>query len=146
MENDIKKLIKEVLEKGYLMSLATVDDEGVWVADVIYIFDDDFNIHWMSKPNRRHSLAIEKNPKVAGTITVSGQGEDNMGIQFEGLAEKIEGQRYDLAVKHFFKRKKPMPKEKDNVLLGSLWYVLKPTKIELICEKLFGFEKQKLEF
>src|SRR3989344_2854869 len=113
---DIKRLIKEVLEKGYLMSLATVDEGGVWVSDVIYIFDDDFNMYWMSKLHRRHSKAILENPKVAGTITASSQGEDNLGIQFEGLAQKIEGARHDLAVKHFLKRKKEVPKEDEDVL------------------------------
>lgn len=44
-KNKIKNLIKEVLDQGYLMSLATVDDGGVWVSDVIYIYDDNFNIY-----------------------------------------------------------------------------------------------------
>lgn len=42
--NNNRDLIKEVLEKGYLMSLATEDDGGVWVSDVIYIYDEKFNI------------------------------------------------------------------------------------------------------
>ncbi len=141
----IKLLIQEVLEKGYLMSLATIDDGGVWVSDVIYIFDNDLNIYWMSDPGARHSQAILQNNKIAGTITVSGQGEDNLGIQFEGIAEKIDGARYDLALKHFSKRKKPVPTETEDVLRGDSWFVLKPQKIELICERLFGFEKQKYE-
>lgn len=145
MSFDIKQLIQEVLEKGYLMSLATVDSGGVWVSDVIYIFDEGLNIYWMSDPKARHSQAIIKNPQVAGSITVSGQGEDNLGIQFEGIAEKIDGSRYDLAVKHFTKRKKPTPTETENVLQGDSWYMVKPQKIELICERLFGFEKQKYE-
>ncbi len=142
---EIKPLIKEVLEKGYLMSLATVDSGGVWVSDVIYVFDEDLNIYWMSDPEARHSQAVIKNPQVAGTITISAQGEDNLGIQFEAVAEKIDGARYDLAVKHFVKRKKPQPAETDDVLQGDSWYMLKPKKIELICERIFGFEKQKLE-
>lgn len=127
------------------MSLATVDSGGVWVSDVIYIFDQELNIYWMSDPTARHSQSILQNKQVAGTITVSGQGEDNLGVQFEGVAEKIEGTRYDLALKHFAKRKKPVPTEADDVLQGDSWYVLKPQKIELICERLFGFEKQKYE-
>lgn len=145
MADDIKSLIKEVLERGYLMSLATVDEGGVWVSDVIYVFDDNLNIYWMSKLHRRHSIAIVKSPKVAGTITVSDQGEDNLGIQFGGSAQKINGERYDLALKHYAKRKKPQPKETDNVLDGGSWYVLKPKTIELIHEKFFGFDKKKLE-
>ena len=44
---DIKKRIKEVLDRGHLMSLGISDEAGVWVADVIYIHDDIFNIYWM---------------------------------------------------------------------------------------------------
>ncbi len=146
MSSDIKQLILEVLEKGYLMSLATVDSGGVWVSDVIYIFDEDLNIYWMSDPAARHSQSILQHKQVAGTITVSSQGEDNLGVQFAGTAEKIEGDRYDLALKHYAKRKKPAPAETDDVLQGDSWYILKPEKIELICERLYGFEKQKLEF
>lgn len=145
MGNSIKDLIKEVLRKGYLMSLATLDDGGIWVADVIYIHDDNLNIYWMSSLEVRHSQAIIKNSRVASTITLSCQGEDNLGIQFEGVAEKIDGTRYDLALKHYEKRGKSAPKETNDVLQGDSWYMLKPKKIELICEELFGFKKQKLE-
>lgn len=139
----INALIKEVLEKGYLMSLATRDSGGLWVSDVIYIYDDDFNIYWMSDPTARHSKALEGNPFVAGSITVSGQGEDNLGIQFSGQAEKISETRFDLATKHFLKRKKPAPKPDDDVLQGDAWYVVRSTTIDLIHEKLFGFKKQQ---
>ncbi len=144
MEDDIKKLVKEVLEKGYLMSLATIDDGGVWVSDVIYIYDDNLNIYWMSDPNVRHSKAIVKNPQIAGTITVNNPKEDNLGIQFSGVAQKIEGARFDLAKKHYTKRNKPEPKEIDDMLQGDAWYMLKSEKIELINETLFGFKKQIL--
>lgn len=145
MESNIRELIKEVLDKGYLMSLATLDDGGAWVADVIYIFDEDLNIYWMSHPDTRHSKAIINNPKIAGAITANNPGEDNLGLQFEGIAEKIEGERYELTKKHYAKRKKLEPKEGDHLLKGDCWYVIRPSKIELIYEKLFGFNKQKLE-
>lgn len=142
----MKGLVKKVLEGGYLMSLATLDDGGAWVSDVIYIHDEDLTIFWMSDPAVRHSVALLGNPKVAGTITVSSRGEPNLGIQFEGAAAKIEGSRFDLAVVHFAKRKKPVPKETEDVLDGDSWYQLRPSKIELINEELFGFEKQVLTF
>lgn len=141
----VKDLIKEVLEKGYLMSLGSADAGGVWIADVIYIYNDDFNIYWMSDPAARHSKALLAHPQMAGTITLSGKGEDNLGIQFSGEAKKIIGLRYDLGVKHFKKRGKPAPKVDFNFLDGDSWYVLKPSFIELIHEKHFGFKKQKLE-
>ncbi len=140
---EVKKLIVEVLEKGYLMSLGTQDEGGIWVADVIYIFDDEFNLYWISDPDVRHSKAIVKNWQIAGTITANGPKEDNLGIQFSGIAQKIEGARFDLAKKHYAKRSKPEPKDTDDILKGRSWYQLRLEKIELINEKLFGFEKQK---
>jgi len=144
MKPDIKTLVQKVLEKGYLMSLGVQDDAGVWVADVIYIFDEKLNIYWMSDPDTRHSKAIEKNPHVAGTITVCVQGEPNLGLQFEGNAVAIDGARYDLAKKHYAKRKKPEPKESDDVLEGDSWYMIKPQAIHLIDEEHFGFNRQSL--
>ena len=139
---DSKKRIIEVLDKTHLMSLGTSDTGGVWVADVIFIHDDDLKIYWMSDPNTRHSKSIEKDNRVAGTITVSNKvGEDNFGVQVEGIAEKIEGPRHDLAVKHFLKRNRSAPREGDDILEGDSWYVLNPIKIELIDERNLGFEK-----
>lgn len=142
---DLKPLIKEVLEKGYLMSLGTQDEGGVWVADVTYVFDDKFNIYWMSSPEVRHSKAITANPHVAATITVSGLGQDNLGIQCSGVAEKVNQLRLDLIAKYFIKRQKPAPADSDGFLKGRSWYVLRPAFFELIHEKHFGFKKQKLE-
>lgn len=128
------------------MSLATLDDGGLWVADLVYVFDEDFNIYWMSDPEVRHSKAISKNTQVAGTITISNKSkEPNLGIQFFGKAEKIEGARHDLAIKHLIKRGYPEPEESDDVLQGDSWYVLHPTKIDLIDEENYGYEKKSLD-
>ena len=128
------------------MSLATHDDGGVWVADVIFVNDDDFQIYWMSDPNCRHSKAIAKGLLAAGSITASNKnGEPNLGIQFSGKAEKIEGARYDLATKHLFKRGHVAPEsahEMDAMMEGDSWYTLIPSKIRLIDEQNFGYEAQ----
>lgn len=139
---ELKNLIREVLEQGYLMSLGTADNGGVWVADVIYIFDEEFNLYWMSDPEVRHSQAILVHPQAAGTITVSWGKDKELGLQFSGEVKKIEGPRYDLALKHYTKRDKSKPAEDEDVLEGDSWYILKPSTIELINGQLFGFEKQ----
>ncbi len=144
MKFDIKKRIKEVLEKGYVMSLSTRDKNGVWCSDVIYIFDSDLNIYWFSDPEARHSKAIHKNKQVAGTITVSRLGENDLGIQFSGYAERLKGRRWDLCVKHLRKCCKIVPKKAIDVLQGDCWYALHPEKFGLIDEKNFGWDRQEV--
>ena len=145
--DDTRSLIDSVLEKGYLMSLATIDQNGPWVADVIYVYDASLSIYWLSLESTRHSKAILKDPRVSGSITLSNnQGEDNIGVQIEGTAEKIEGDILEIATKHRLKRGKPAPTKEDEILdNGQSWYYLKPTKIELIYEPKFGFTKKVLE-
>lgn len=127
------------------MSLGTTFDGNVLVSDVVFTYDDNLNIYWMSDPDVRHSQAILQNNKVAGTITFSTKSKmPNFGIQFTGIAEKIEGERYDLAKKHFKKRNHPEPAETDDVLDGDSWYMLTPENIGLIDEENFGFKKQIL--
>lgn len=143
---DVRKRIIEVLEQGHLMSLGTVDEGGVWVADVIYIFDDDLNIYWMSDPECRHSKAIEKNNKVSGSITISNKSkENNFGVQFSGKTQKLEGMRFDLAIKHLSKRGYQIPSKPLNILDGDYWYQLRLDFIDLVDEKNFGFDKKKLD-
>jgi uncharacterized protein YhbP (UPF0306 family) len=145
MTYDVKALIQDILERGCFMSLATLDEQGVWVSDLLYVHDDDFNLYWLSRPEARHSGAILAHPKVAGTITVSGRGEDNLGIQFEGIGKRLKGSRFDLLRKKCAKGNRPAPKEEDDLLQGDSWYVVKPTRIDLICEARFGYEKQRID-
>lgn len=142
---DIRKLIAdEVLAKGHLMSLATLDDGGVWVSDVIYVVDDDLKLYWLSNVSTRHSKAILENKNVAGTITI-GDGHDgkNIGVQFAGIAEKIEGDPYDLGMRHQAKKGKSAQEFGKGILKnGQSWYRIKPTFFDLIYEPRFGFEKK----
>lgn len=143
---DIRKRVLQVLEQSHLMSLGTVDSGGAWVADVIFIYDKELNIYWMSDPDCRHSQAILKNAKVAGSITSSNKSkESNLGVQLEGHAEKVEGSRFDLAKKHLLKRGHDIPSKSTDILEGDSWYKLAPTKIELIDEESFGYDKQELD-
>ena len=145
---DIKPKIREVLEKGHLMSLATVDDGGVWVADVVYVYDDEFNIYWMSDPDVRHSKAILKNPQTAGSITISNKTkEKNLGIQFSGKAERLEGIQFQLLIKHLAKRGYPAPdlSQAAKLLDGDMWYKLTPARIDLTDEEQFGFDKRNMD-
>ena len=144
--HDLRELVRSILDQGYLMSLATADDGGVWVSDVIYIHDKDFNLFWLSDPEVRHSVALRESWEVAATITVSNNaGEENVGLQIAGVAEQLEGNDLTLATKHRLKRQKSPPERDGEVEEGDAWYRLRPTKIDIIHEPLFGFEKKILE-
>lgn len=148
---EINKLIYEILSEGYVMSIATVDECGVWVADVVYIYDGVFNIYWISQISTRHSQAIQKNNQVAASITISQPGEDNRGLQIEGSAEAVDRTSLEMLRKHLIKRAGKVPYQKpffeNNILLDPemSWYKLTPKKIELIYEKYYGFTKQVVE-
>ena len=68
-----------------------------------------------------------------------------LSVPFLGIAKKIDGPRYDLAVKFNQKRDKPKPKEDDDVLKGDSWYELIPTKMRLNDMENFGYDKQDIE-
>ncbi len=143
---DIKKRIIAVLTATSYMSLGTLDDGGVWVADVTFVSDDDMNIYWISDQKVRHSVAIEKNQQSAATVTASNKpGDPNLGIQIEGIVEKIEGNDRRIAELFFKKNGKPMPADEKDILKGRSWYVLHPNKIQLIDKENFGFNKQTIQ-
>lgn len=74
------------------MSLAVMSEKWTWVADVIYVHDDDVNVYWMSDPHVWHSEAIAKDPRVAWTITASNHSKGpNLEIQLEGVVRRISG-------------------------------------------------------
>lgn len=142
---NLKERALEVLQKGHLMSLGTLDSEGVWVADLVYVFDEDLNLYWISSAETRHSKAILGDSRVAATVTVGGRsGEPNFCLQISGRGEKIDGPRYHLALKDAKKRNKPEPKPEDDILRGRSWYKLTSERIELIDEENFGYKRQKV--
>lgn len=144
---DISSLVKQVLEEAYLMSLGTVDENGPWVSDLIFVHDDDFSLYWLSDETTRHSQAILKNPRVAGSITVSNRaGEPDFGVQFEGIAQKIDHDIPEISKSYRLKCKKPLLAVGEKLIKtsGISWYSVRPTSYELIHKTLFHFKKQKL--
>ena len=142
---DLRALAKEILNDGYLISLGFADSEGVWVSDVVYVSDDDLNIYWISKTDTRHSKALERNAAIAGTITAVEKVDAERALQIAGTAEKVEGPLFDLEKKHRAKRGMNMPTEPGEILKEAhYWYKLTPTRIELIHNEHFGWDRQRV--
>ena len=87
---DIEKTIRDYLPQVIHMSLATCLDNKPWVCEVHFVFDEDLNLYFRSKPDRRHSVEIASNPSVAGNIVTQHKiGEKPRGVYFEGTAERL---------------------------------------------------------
>ena len=146
---DLSKLIDEILRDSREMVLATCANNVPWASVLVFGHDKGPNLYWISFENTRHSKEIEKNPNVSATVTKepTGDGQDK-GLQIQGLARKLkEEEIFDAAREYFAKRGTPkMPEtlEEANALAkGRSWYVLKPTKIQVLYGPLFGYEAKE---
>ncbi len=100
---DVEKTIREYLPGVIHMSLASCVNNKPWVCEVHYVFDDDLNLYFRSKPSRRHSLEIEMNPNISGNIVEQHNLEDDVrGVYFEGIAEIMENIDMDNPVYKLF--------------------------------------------
>ena len=141
---EVEKIIDEILEKGFLMSLATVDESGPWVSEVVYVHGGEFEIYWWSLENTRHSQAIGKNQKVAAVITLThSQGQEDMGLQLEGVAREASGDFEEIIKKHAIKRKKPVPEKEEVGMTHGKWYKFTPSKIDVVYEPMWGWNKKE---
>jgi len=88
-ERDKKEALK-FLGKHKLMSLGTYY-KLPWSACVYYLFDEDFNLYFVSGIKKIHSLNISKNPKVSLTIADSTQNPKGkkIGFQARGIAKAV---------------------------------------------------------
>lgn len=90
MNLDVEKVVREYIGKSLHMSLATSANNKPWVCEVHFVYDDNLNLYWRSKSDRRHSKEIAENPNVAGNIVKQHSLEEYPhAIYFEGVAELV---------------------------------------------------------
>jgi uncharacterized protein YhbP (UPF0306 family) len=88
---DIEQKIREYLPDILHMSLATSAGNKPWVCEVHFAYDKDLNLYFRSKPDRRHSQELAKNPNVAGNIITQHAAEQKpRGVYFEGTAKIVQ--------------------------------------------------------
>lgn len=149
MTPDLRLLIESILSESRDLVLATAQDNTPWAAELVFGHDADFNLYWISDIDTRHSRELKKNPEVAAVITVQPAGEiKNRGLQIEGTARELKEEEVVGAAREYFaKRGTPhMPKtleEVNKLTQGRSWYTLKPAKIYILDEELFGYERKE---
>ncbi|MBI2327786.1 pyridoxamine 5'-phosphate oxidase family protein [Candidatus Curtissbacteria bacterium] len=138
---NLKELIAEYLRDAKLMQVATSQNNKPWIATVWYVNDEDWNLYFISRKNRRHSLEINNNPYVAGAIVLphtKGSGEKVRGLQFEGKAEEAKGKALKKArnlylIKYSSAEDIPLKKLEDPKFIAT-FYVIHPKAFILFDE------------
>jgi uncharacterized protein YhbP (UPF0306 family) len=90
---DVEKIIRDYLPQIVHLSLGTSKDNKPWVCEVHFAYDEDLNLYFRSKDDRRHSQEIAANPQVGGSIVKQhAPDEYPLGVYFEGTATKLESE------------------------------------------------------
>ena len=77
------------LRSQHVVSLATVVDGAAHAACVLYALES-LSLYWTSEPDSRHSLAIERDPRVAATVAPDTRDFRLIrGVQIAGRARRL---------------------------------------------------------
>lgn len=140
---NLKQLIRDYLKTPRVMQLSTCANNHPWVCNVHYYSDDDFNIYWISTPERRHSKEIEQNPNVSITVKVHEDTPDEkyvIGISAEGAAEMMDDEDAEEIAKKYISKLDKIPTLFEDIKSGRnphKFYRLKTQNIVLFDVKNF---------
>lgn len=147
-QEELKEVISDILRDGVVMNLATSKDGQPWAAALLYCYDPDFNIYWLSKENSRHSDEIEENSNVAVNITEVMESGKGRQLQITGtvspsdnseMAVKIEAKYHQRHKEFSGLSEEKLAEETRRFTL----YELKPQKIWVTHEALWGYNRQE---
>jgi len=143
-----RKLIEDYLNQAKMLQVATAEDNQPWACTVYFAFDEQLNLYWISKPNRRHSEEIRNNDKVAGVIVLTHTPGDKVrGIQFQGVASELSDKDDAVAgMKYYAERFGMKPKRVEAILNGRdghVCYKITPSLFVLFDEANFPNDPRK---
>lgn len=114
---ELKQQILDYLSQNRRMSLATSKGNIPWASTVMYAYDENLKVYFLSEVDTRKVQNLKRNPKVAATINeVTGGIGKVKGIQLEGeckMVGRLEASRvYALFLKRYFWLKDYIPSAK----------------------------------
>lgn len=145
-----KKHFEEYLNSTQFLSLATYGEKGVWVCPVYFVFDEKFNLYFISQPTSRHMRNIKSNSKVSVAIYSTNQSplKDVFGVQLEGEANILsEPDEIEKARSTYFKETEfRQPVKEGDYLTENSWLFVRIIPKEVYCfdTRYFGEERQKI--
>ncbi|HEX7456660.1 MAG TPA: pyridoxamine 5'-phosphate oxidase family protein [Candidatus Nanoarchaeia archaeon] len=144
-KDEFKKRILDYLSQNKRMSLATSRENRPWASTVMYAYDDDFNIYFLSDENTRKVQNLQSNPKIAATINeITGGIGKVKGIQLEGeckMVSRLEAAKvYSLFLKKYFWLKDYIPSAKQmfSGAIKNRLFKITPQKIYYLDDERFG--------
>lgn len=149
---DLKELIKGYLKTARVMQLATSVNNHPWACTVHFYSDASLNFYWSSMVDRRHSLEIEQNPKVAIAVKIVEDTPDKkyvIGLSAEGVAKLATKEEIEKIGPLYIEKLDKKQKLLDDMLSGTgpfKFYKMIPSKIVLFDVKNFPHDpRQELD-
>lgn len=124
------------LDNHNVATLSTHGPEGPWAAAVFYV-SEGFTLMFLSSPHTRHGRNLAADPTVAVAIHEDyAEWRQIKGIQLEGQAELLSGERRDRAI-GAYSAKFPLvgpaaPTEIAQALERMDWYRIVPSRAYFI--------------
>ena len=150
MNDEEKSALLDFLSSLKLMSIATVDENGIpWSASVYYLYDEDLNFYFLSPTDTKHSKNIRANQNVSFTIARTDQkaSDKKVGLQVAGKAKQVNGiENIKAVIKMWNLLHNDTPPITYSVLMkvwNSRFYKITPNYIKWFNEELYGEEGVK---
>src|SRR4030042_5152482 len=144
-KENLKKYILNDRSQNKRMSSATSKNNTPWASTVMYTYDDDLNIYFLSEVGTRKVKNLLENPKVAATINeITGGIGKVRGIQLEGecqMVSKTEAARgYAIFLQKYFWLKDYIPSVKQmfSKAIKDRLFKITPKKIYYLDDERFG--------
>ncbi|MDW6003520.1 PNPOx family protein [Vibrio mangrovi] len=119
MNKNIDKSLIKFLNKNKILTLCVSSGEELWAASCIFSFNEiDVSAIISTSHKTRHASMMTENNIVAGTIGSKLSLLKSMGIQYRGVINLLEGERYTVA-KGSYLKKYPYLKNK----VSDIWKI-----------------------
>lgn len=121
----MKKRIFTFIKKKYLCTVCCSDGNQPWANTFYYVFDEDnHRLIYVTSDKTYHAKTMFQNPNVAGTIFSPTRFNPSLqGVQFTGIAKKLEGDEIEKAAELYKKEYKHEVIDKLSVWEISLQYI-----------------------
>lgn len=128
---------KYILENNNFMVISTADTSGKpWVSPVGFVYDDSYNLYWVSSKQALHSKNITSRPEVAIVIFGQMPERDFDGVYIDARAIVLEAEVEIQAAIDLFTARRPQPakfavQSISDVTGDAAWRMYKASPIEI---------------